>query len=191
MTDRERLFVELVDETGAAAGACTVAEAHTAPGREHRAFSVLLYDPDGRVLLQQRSATKTRFALLWSNACCGHPEPGQGVADAAVVRLTEELGMDRDDTPPLIDVGVHRYRAVDEATGRVELEWDHVLVGVLTGPLPTPDPVEVASIRWTDSTLLQRELARDPDSFTPWLAGVLQVAVAARYPRVIGKSMSQ
>jgi len=190
MTDRERLFVELVDDTGAAAGACTVAEAHTVPGREHRAFSVLLYDTAGRVLLQQRAATKTRFALLWSNTCCGHPEPGQAVAEAAIVRLTEELGMDRDDTPPLTDVGVHRYRALDEATGRVEHEWDHVLVGVLTGPLPTPDPVEVASIRWMDSALLQSDLARDPDSYTPWLAGVVQVAVAARYPRVIGKTMS-
>lgn len=191
MTDRERLFVELVDDAGAAAGACTVAEAHTAPGREHRAFSVLLYDTAGRVLLQQRAATKTRFALLWSNTCCGHPEPGQAVAEAAIVRLTEELGMDRDDTPPLTDVGVHRYRALDEATGRIEREWDHVLVGVLTGPLPTPDPVEVASIRWMDSELLQSDLARDPDSYTPWLPGVVQVAVAARYPRVIGNSLSQ
>ncbi|TDP90006.1 isopentenyl-diphosphate Delta-isomerase [Labedaea rhizosphaerae] len=191
MTDRERLFVELVDDTGAAAGACTVAEAHTAPGRRHRAFSVLLYHPDGRVLLQQRAAVKTRFPLLWSNTCCGHPEPGQAVAEAACVRLTEELGMDRDDTPTLVEVGVHRYRAVDEATGRVEHEWDHVLVGVLTGSLPTPDPVEVASIWWTDSALLQSDLARDPDSYTPWLPGVLQVAAAARYPRVSGESLPQ
>lgn len=190
MIDRERRFVELVDDTGAPAGACTVAEAHTASGREHRAFSVLLYDLSGRVLVQQRAAAKTRFPLLWSNTCCGHPEPGQDVAEAAVTRLTEELGVDRDDTPPLIDVGVLRYRARDEATGRVEHEWDHVLVGVFTGPAPAPDPVEVASIRWTDTELLLADLHADPDSYTPWLPGILQVAAAARYPRTSGKTIS-
>jgi isopentenyl-diphosphate delta-isomerase len=183
MTDRERRFVELVDDTGAAAGACTVAEAHTAPGREHRAFSVLLYDLAGQVLVQQRATAKTRFAALWSNTCCGHPEPGQDVAEAATVRLTEELGIDPDHTPPLTNVGVHRYRAADDATGRVECEWDHVLVGVYTGPAPAPDPVEVASIRWTDPGLLKVDLQGNPDSYTPWFPGVLQVATAAQYPR--------
>src|SRR5258707_15596891 len=84
--DREQLPVELVDRAGRAIGTCPVGKAHTAPGRLHRAFSVLLYDPAGRVLLQRRAAAKTRFALRWSNTCCGHPAPGQEVAAAARTR---------------------------------------------------------------------------------------------------------
>ena len=78
--DREQLLVELVDRGGRPLGTCQVRQAHTAPGRLHRAFSVLLYDSAGRVLLQQRAAAKTRFALRWSNTCCGHPTPGQDLS---------------------------------------------------------------------------------------------------------------
>jgi len=129
--DREQLLVELVDRGGRPLGTCPVGEAHTAPGRLHRAFSVLLYDPAGRVLLQQRAAAKTRFALRWSNTCCGHPAPGQDVAAAAMTRLAEELGITAPQITPLTEAGVLRYRAEDAATKHVEYEWDHVLVATL------------------------------------------------------------
>lgn len=64
LTDREALPVELVDDAGHAIGACPVSQAHQPPGLLHRAFSVLLFDATGRVLLQQRAAVKTRFP--WS-----------------------------------------------------------------------------------------------------------------------------
>ena len=63
--------------TGRPIGSATVDEAHQAPGQLHRAFSVFLRDADGRVLLQQRAAAKTRFPLRWANTCCGHPAPGE------------------------------------------------------------------------------------------------------------------
>src|ERR1700739_5122586 len=87
--DREQLLVELVDRAGRAFGTSTVREAHTAPGRLHRAFSVLLYDPAARMLLQQRAAVKTRFALRWSKTCCGHPAPGEDIAAAGTTQATD------------------------------------------------------------------------------------------------------
>ncbi|HEX6686503.1 MAG TPA: hypothetical protein VF062_27270, partial [Candidatus Limnocylindrales bacterium] len=57
---REEQLVELVDPQGVACGTATVARAHSAPGIRHRAFSVHLFDPQGRLLLQQRAAAKTR-----------------------------------------------------------------------------------------------------------------------------------
>nr|WP_281423545.1 NUDIX domain-containing protein [Nocardia tengchongensis] len=72
VVDRESLLVELVDETGVTIGSCPVSRAHHPPGQPHRAFSVLLFDTAGRVLLQRRAAVKTRFPSRWSNACCGH-----------------------------------------------------------------------------------------------------------------------
>ena len=47
---REAHLVELVDSAGRPTGSCSVAEAHTAPGKAHRAFSVLLISDDGRVV---------------------------------------------------------------------------------------------------------------------------------------------
>ncbi|WOL17935.1 hypothetical protein Cni_G26728 [Canna indica] len=39
----------------------------------HRAFSVFLFNSKFELLLQQRSATKVTFPLVWTNTCCSHP----------------------------------------------------------------------------------------------------------------------
>jgi len=177
---RERLSVELVDDTGKAIGTCSVAEAHAAPGRRHRAFSVLLFDDADRVLLQQRAAGKTRFPNRWSNTCCGHPAPGQDTAGAAIVRLGEELGIAASQLTPLTEAGPFHYRAADPSTGFVEDEWDHVLVAVLASGSLAPEPSEVRDWRWTEVGELRAELAAHPDRYTPWLPPVLDLAVAAK-----------
>ena len=170
MTAREGHLVELVDAVGHPIGSATVEQAHREPGQLHRAFSVFLRDADGRVLLQQRAAAKTRFPLRWANTCCGHPMPGEALEVAAGRRLVEELGIA---DVSLAEVGVYSYYAEDPATGRVEYEYDHVLLGDLPADrTPTPDPDEVADCRWTSVPALLAELENDPRSYAPWLAGV-------------------
>lgn len=173
MTARESHVVELVSSDGAAVGSDTVSSAHSAPGRLHRAFSVFLRDAaSGRVLLQQRAAVKTRFPLRWANTCCGHPQPGEDLQVAAHRRLHEELGLP---AVALAEVGVYTYRAEDPENGRVEHEYDHVLLGDLPpGVRPEPDPSEVADLRWVTVSELLDEIAADPRPYAPWLAGVTQ-----------------
>ncbi|WP_328651476.1 isopentenyl-diphosphate Delta-isomerase [Micromonospora sp. NBC_00330] len=171
MSSREKHLVELVDETGKAHGETTVAAAHQPPGQLHRAFSVLLVDPDGQVLLQRRAAVKTRFPLRWANSCCGHPQPGESLAEAANRRLSEELGAG---PVELTEVGIYVYYAEDPATGRIEFEYDHVLRGEFLPHAPLlPDPDEVAELRWADPAALEAELKLDPRSYAPWLGGVV------------------
>ncbi len=170
---RESLLVDLVDEHGDSIGATTVAEAHQPPGRLHRAFSVMLVAPDGRLLLQQRAAAKTRFPLRWANTCCGHPLPGEAVTTAAARRLVEETGVG---AVALQEVGVYSYYANDPATGRVEYEYDHVVVGQLPADRPLlPDPAEVADTRWVALDELRAGLVTEPHHYAPWLAGVADV----------------
>jgi isopentenyl-diphosphate delta-isomerase len=174
---REAHLVELVDAEGAVTGSATVEEAHDAPGQLHRAFSVFLRDAEGRVLLQQRAATKTRFPLRWGNTCCGHPEPGEDVRDAAARRLVEEVGVGG---VALTEVGVYSYYAEDPASGRVEYEYDHVLLGDMpAGRAIMPDPDEVAGVRWVPVAELRAALVDDPRSYAPWLSGVTDRLAAA------------
>lgn len=42
-------------------------------GMLHRAFSVFLFDRQGRLLLQQRADDKITFPSYWTNTCCSHP----------------------------------------------------------------------------------------------------------------------
>ncbi|MER7455454.1 isopentenyl-diphosphate Delta-isomerase [Micromonospora sp. NPDC126480] len=171
MTIREAHLVELVDDTGRATGETTVSAAHQPPGRLHRAFSVLLVDPAGRVLLQRRAAAKTRFPLRWGNSCCGHPAPGEPLAVSANRRLAEELGVG---PVELTEIGVYVYYAEDPVTGRVEFEYDHVLRGDLPPDAPLrPDPAEVSELRWVDPAELEANLDADPYAYAPWLGGVV------------------
>jgi len=169
---RETHMVQLVDAEGVSIGSATVDEVHQVPGRLHRAFSVFLRDQDGRVLLQQRSAAKTRFPLRWANTCCGHPRPGEELTAAAARRLVEEIGVGG---VQLTEVGTYSYYAEDPATGRVEYEYDHVLIGDLpVGRNLLPDPDEVAELRWTAVPELRAEIVAEPRSYAPWLAGVTE-----------------
>jgi isopentenyl-diphosphate delta-isomerase len=172
---REGLLVELVSSDGVPTGSATVAEAHTAPGFLHRAFSVHLLDGAGRLLLQRRAESKTRFPLRWANACCGHPAPGQTVVAAALARLGEELGLEGVD---LTEVGVYTYRAGDPATGLVEHEYDHVLLGLVSADIRLkPDPAEVAALRWMEPADLRSDIVANPLAYAPWLDGVTQLAI--------------
>ena len=71
-------------------------------GLLHRAFSVFLFDDQGRLLLQQRADEKITFPSYYTNTCCSHPlsypeemeEVNQnGVRRAAQRKLTQELGI--------------------------------------------------------------------------------------------------
>lgn len=68
----------------------------------HRAFSVFLFDHEGRLLLQQRADEKITFPGYWTNTCCSHPlniegeedsEDALGVKRAAQRKLEHELGI--------------------------------------------------------------------------------------------------
>jgi isopentenyl-diphosphate delta-isomerase len=170
--------VILVDERDCEIGFADKLEAHRNGGRLHRAFSIVLVNARGEMLLQQRSARKYHFGGLWTNACCGHPRRGEAVADAARRRLREELGVEAALTPAFHLV----YSARDACSGLTEREFDHVFVGQLAEP-PRPDPDEIDALRWAEPREIERELIAEPGRYTPWFAqlfGRLPELLAAR-----------
>src|SRR5690625_5968564 len=72
------------------------ADCHDGDGVLHRAFSVFLFDADGRLLIQQRVAEKRLWPLYWANSCCSHPRAGEETEEAVPRRLDEELGVSAD-----------------------------------------------------------------------------------------------
>lgn len=168
-------YVVLVDEDDNAVGTEEKLAAHQAPGKLHRAISVVLFDSRGRVLLQQRAAHKHHFKSLWSNTCCTHPRPEENVIDAGRRRLREEMGCDT----RLRDVGSFIYRAEDPESGLVEHELDHVLIGIFNGE-PEINRDEARASRWMHLDAIDSNLATSPYQFTPWFEEVLEIARSAR-----------
>ena len=62
-------------------------------GLLHRAFSVFIFNQEGRMMLQKRARAKYHSGGLWTNTCCGHPRPGEKTLNAAKRRLYEEMGI--------------------------------------------------------------------------------------------------
>jgi isopentenyl-diphosphate delta-isomerase len=133
----------------------------------HRAFSVFLLDARGAMLVQRRAEGKYHSAALWSNACCGHPRPGEAVVTAAERRLREEMGV----ACTLAPIGTVSY-SIEVGGGLREDEFNHVLFGLFSGE-PRPDAAEVAGWQWLAPEALRRALRDDPASFTPWFGVVL------------------
>lgn len=153
--------VVLVDEADAAIGTAPKLDAHL-QGRLHRALSVIVRDPQGRILLQKRQVAKYHSGGLWTNTCCSHPRPNEPVALAAGRRLGEEMGF-ACILWPLITV---TYRA-DVGNGLIEHELVHVYGGQYEGAV-RPDPREADGYDWVTPEALRADLALAPQRYSVW-----------------------
>ncbi len=159
--DDRREEVILVGADDEERGKAPKLEAHRA-GLRHRALSVILRDPPGRLLLQKRARGKYHSGGLWTNTCCSHPRPGEAVLAAARRRLFEELGI-RCRLVPLL---VTSYRA-DVGSGMIEDEIVHVFAGIFEGPI-RPDPAEVEGFSWLTPEEVRAEVERAPERYSVW-----------------------
>lgn len=151
----------LVNEQDNPVGTMEKMEAHE-KGLLHRAFSVLIFNEQGELLLQQRAHNKYHCGGLWTNTCCSHPYPGEEVKDAALRRLKEEMGIECDLQKSFDFI----YRAEFD-NGLTEHEYDHVFFGVFSGE-PVINIDEVADWKYLSPEALKKDLAKNPDHYTPW-----------------------
>ena len=154
-------YVVVLGADGAPCGTAEKLDAHRR-GLLHKAFSVVVWTTGGEMLLQRRAVAKYHSGGLWSNACCGHPRPGEDAAGAARRRLREEMGFET----ALTEIGVIRYRAV-LPNGLIENEVVTVW-GCRWEGAPRPDPAEVEAVRWIEAASLRAEVRTDPGLYTVW-----------------------
>ncbi|WP_248897871.1 NUDIX hydrolase [Haloplanus halobius] len=124
-------------------------DAHTGDGVRHRAFTALVFDGDGRVLLAQRAPDKRLWDTHWDGTVASHPRPGQGQKEATRERLVDELGVTPDQYNDLRITDKFEYKRYYENAG---LEWEvcAVLQCTLDEVDLAPDEEEVAGRLWAD-----------------------------------------
>ena len=161
------IIIPLSDTHGNVIGYEEKMEVHR-KGLLHLAFSVLVFNPAGELLLQKRAAHKYHSPSLWTNTCCGHPYPGEELPAAASRRLTEEMGFSCELT--------HRFTfhyTADFSNGLSENEIDSVFFGRHQGAV-LPDPEEVAGYRWATLEDIRAEAGEMPENFTVWFRKILE-----------------
>jgi isopentenyl-diphosphate delta-isomerase len=153
----------LVDDRDRDVGHLSKARCHEGRGVLHRAFSLLIFNQTGELLIQQRSPSKRLWPRFWSNSCCSHPRSGESMETATRRRLLEELGL----VCPLRFLFKFQYQAQFDATGS-----EHELCSVFIGRCSDPVQVNTSEIlawRWISPEALDGELASPgAGKFTPW-----------------------
>ena len=153
----------LVDAADQDVGYMSKALCHAGQGVLHRAFSLLIFNERGELLIQQRSASKRLWPLYWSNSCCSHPRGAETMEAATQRRLFEELGL----SCSLRFLFKFQYQAQFDATG-AEHELCSVFIGRSTQP-PRINPAEIKDWRWISPETLASEISGAGNrTFTPW-----------------------
>lgn len=153
--------VILVDENDQEVGLMEKMEAHQ-KGLLHRAFSVLVFNDNGELLLQKRAFGKYHSEGLWTNTCCSHPFPGESILEAGKRRLFEEMGF----TCELTEVFSFKYKAELE-NGLIEHELDHVLIG-FSDETPHLNLEEVSAFKWMSIDEIKSNMKENPMQYTAW-----------------------
>jgi isopentenyl-diphosphate Delta-isomerase len=171
--DSQELVV-LLDDEGRAIGSALKSHVHHASTPLHLAFSCYLFDDAGRVLLTRRALHKRTFPGIWTNACCGHPAPGESVIEAVTRRVREELGLEVSDLRCALPD--FRYHAV-APDGVAENEVCPVFTGRAVGPVRAA-PEEVMDWAWVPWDQL-RVAAGFTWAISPWAAEQVPLLEAA------------
>jgi isopentenyl-diphosphate Delta-isomerase len=153
----------LVDDADRNIGHLSKALCHEGRGILHRAFSLLIFNDRGELLIQQRAASKRLWPLYWSNSCCSHPRGGETLETATQRRMYEELGI----SCALRFLYKFQYQAQFDPTG-AENELCSVFIGRSNGPIEV-NSSEILDWRWISPEALHHEIAaHGARKFTPW-----------------------
>jgi len=140
-------------------------EAHH-KGTLHRAFSILIFNLDGEMLLQKRADDKYHSMGKWSNAACGHPLTDD-IKSEASQRLLEEMGVETE-----LEYS-YTFHYTENVGDLYENEIDEVYVGVYTGEV-RPNPDEVSAYKWIGMEELYEDMQNNPDDYSRWFQIIIR-----------------
>ena len=186
----------VVDENDRVIDSVSKIDCHRGKGIRHRAFSVLIFDSEDRLLMQQRSIEKITFPGIWANSCCSHPldienengEEIEGVIHASKRKMFQELGI------PLEVSSGWDYNHIGrfEYSCRWDDEWieheiDHVLV-VRASPELSINENEIMDTRWLThqeiNQMLEGENEWKNSIIAPWFRMIWKHFINPHYPNM-------
>ena len=159
--------VVLVNENDEVLGTMEKLRAHE-EGVLHRAFSVIIFNSKGEMLIHKRASDKYHCGGLWTNACCSHPRLNEDPKYGAERRLKEEMGF----TTNVNFIGSFIYKVKFE-NGLTEHEFDHMFCGHFDEK-PEPNKDEVEAWKFISVDQLLKDVENQPECYTFWFRDILK-----------------
>ena len=152
-------YFDIIDENGKVIGKALRSECHGNPALIHRTVHIVVFHPDGRILLQKRNLDKDIQPGKWDTSVGGHIDSGENHETAVVRELSEELGISAN----FADL---KFRMDTEIRNNIESE--NVRVFSLINPGPFDFQVEeIQDVKFWTICELRKEIEEQPEIFTP------------------------
>ena len=164
-------FVILVDENDNPIGTEEKVKCHLPDGKLHRAFTALLFDKEGRLVLTRRAKEKMLWPNDWDGTFASHPRESETYVSSGERRMPEELGING----TLDYLYKFEYHVPYKEIGS-ENEICGTLIGVIDKSTELKEiEGEIDEIRWISSRELLVELKTNPEIYCPWMLIALEL----------------
>jgi isopentenyl-diphosphate delta-isomerase len=158
-------YVILVDKNDKNIGLEEKVKCHLPNGKLHRAFTALLFDRNGNLVLTKRSSDKMLWPGDWDGTFASHPRENETYVSSAIRRMPEELGI-QCEIDYLMKFEYHvPYKDVGS-----ENEICGTLVGILddlSGFKVVEE--EISMIKASSAAELTQDLKKNPQIYCPWM----------------------
>ena len=164
-------FVILVDENDNPIGTEEKVECHLPDGKLHRAFTVLLFDKDGKLVLTRRAKEKMLWPGNWDGTFASHPRESETYVSSGERRMPEELGIEG----KLDYLHKFEYHVPYKDVGS-ENEICGTLIGIINkASEPKEIEGEIDEIKWISAKELLSELKINSQIYCPWMLIALEL----------------
>ena len=158
-------YVILVDENDNPIGKEEKVKCHLPNGKLHRAFTALIFNNEGKLLLTKRSEGKMLWPNDWDGTVASHPRESETYASSAERRMPEEIGI----SCKMNYVNKFEYHVPYKDVGS-----ENEICGTLIGTIDSFDESsmikdEISEIKWINPDELKNELERNRDIYCPWM----------------------
>ena len=158
-------FVILVDENHNPIGLEEKVKCHLPNGKLHWAFTALLFDNDGRLVLTRRAKEKMLWPGDWDGTFASHPREGETFVSSGERRMPEELGIEG----KLDYLHKFEYHVPYKDVGS-ENEICGTLIGVVDDSTELREiEGEIDEIKKISSQELLSEIKEKPMIYCPWM----------------------
>ncbi|HET6518147.1 MAG TPA: isopentenyl-diphosphate Delta-isomerase [Nitrosopumilaceae archaeon] len=158
-------YVILVDKNDNKIGLEEKVKCHLPNGKLHRAFTALLFDKEGRLILTRRSLSKMLWPGDWDGTFASHPRENETFVTSAKRRMPEELGFQCE----MDYLMKFEYHVLYKDIGS-ENEICGTLIGIIDDltSFKVADE-EISEVKAISARELKHDLEKNSQIYCPWM----------------------